>query len=48
VCRRFDGLFHTALSVSAAIPRSSEIQAAMAEFLVPLLSADDRGAATVG
>jgi len=46
VCRRFDGLFHGTLSLSAAIPRAAEIQAAMAEFLVPLLAA--QGLSPVG
>jgi acetyl esterase/lipase len=47
VCRRFDGLFHTTLSLSAAVPRASEIQTAMAEFLAPLLSAAAPAAAAV-
>lgn len=38
VCRRFDGLFHTAFSLSGAIPRATEIQETIADFLVPLLS----------
>jgi cation diffusion facilitator CzcD-associated flavoprotein CzcO/acetyl esterase/lipase len=38
VCRRFDGLFHTAFSLSAAIPRATEIQEAIRAFLAPLLS----------
>lgn len=40
VCRRFDGLFHAALSLSGAIPRAAEIQEAMAGFLAPLLAAE--------
>jgi cation diffusion facilitator CzcD-associated flavoprotein CzcO/acetyl esterase/lipase len=39
-CRRFDGLFHGTLSMSAAIPRAAEIQDAMAEFLAPWLSTE--------
>jgi acetyl esterase/lipase len=38
VCRRFDGLFHTTFSLSGAIPRAAEIQEAIGDFLVPLLS----------
>jgi len=35
---RFEGLIHTTLSMSGAIPRAAEIQQAMATFLVPLFS----------
>jgi cation diffusion facilitator CzcD-associated flavoprotein CzcO/acetyl esterase/lipase len=38
VSRRFDGLFHTAFSLSGVIPRVADIQAAIADFLAPLLS----------
>ena len=38
VCRRFGGLFHTAFSLSGAIPRAAEIQDAIGDFLAPLLS----------
>ncbi|WP_433714006.1 flavin-containing monooxygenase [Nocardia sp. CA-084685] len=38
VCQRFDGLFHTTLSLSGAVPRAAEIQQAMCDFLTPLLS----------
>ena len=38
VCRRFDGLFHTAFSLSGAIPHATAIQETIAGFLVPLLS----------
>jgi acetyl esterase/lipase len=49
VCRRFDGLFHTTLSLSGAIPQAAEIQQAIADFLAPLLSAEAATAtATVG
>jgi cation diffusion facilitator CzcD-associated flavoprotein CzcO/acetyl esterase/lipase len=37
-CRRFDGLFHTAFSLSGAIPRVAEMQTCIAEFLAPLLT----------
>jgi cation diffusion facilitator CzcD-associated flavoprotein CzcO/acetyl esterase/lipase len=48
-CRRFDGLFHAAFSLSGAIPRAAEIQEAIADFLAPLLSAEPATtAATVG
>jgi cation diffusion facilitator CzcD-associated flavoprotein CzcO/acetyl esterase/lipase len=40
VSRRFDGLFHAAFSMSAAIPRAAEIQQAIVDFLEALLSSD--------
>jgi acetyl esterase/lipase len=45
VCRRFDGLFHTAFSLSGAIPRVADIQTAIADFLAPLLSTETATAA---
>jgi len=45
VCRRFEGLFHTAFSLSGAIPRAADIQEAIADFLKPLLSTETATAA---
>jgi hypothetical protein len=45
VCRRFDGLFHMAFSLSGVIPRTAEIQEAIADFLKPLLSTEAATAA---
>jgi cation diffusion facilitator CzcD-associated flavoprotein CzcO/acetyl esterase/lipase len=48
-CRRFDGLFHAAFSLSGAIPQVAEMQEAIAVFLAPLLLAEPATtAATVG
>jgi acetyl esterase/lipase len=38
--RRFDGLIHTTLTMSGAVPMAAEIQDAMADFLTPLFSSD--------
>ncbi|MEV5835475.1 alpha/beta hydrolase fold domain-containing protein [Nocardia sp. NPDC052112] len=38
--RRFDGLFHTAYSLSGAIPKVAGIQETIAEFLLPHLSVE--------
>lgn len=38
VLRRVDGLFHTAYSFSAPIPKVVEIQGAIADFLVPIFT----------
>ncbi len=38
MCRRFDGLPHTAFSMSGAIPRSMEIREGIAAFLRPILA----------
>ncbi|MFE9322502.1 alpha/beta hydrolase fold domain-containing protein [Nocardia sp. NPDC052278] len=46
--RRFDGLFHTAYSLSGAIPKTARIQEAIAEFLAPLLAAEPSAAVTAG
>ena len=45
VCRRFDGLSHMAFSLSGAIPRTADIQEAIADFLKPLLSTEAATAA---
>lgn len=47
VCRRFDGLFHTAYSLSGAIPRVAEIQEAISDFLALQLSAEQVAATSV-
>lgn len=47
-CRRFNGLFHTAYSLSGAIPRAAEIQAAIAEFLAQRLTAKESTVTAAG
>lgn len=48
VCRRIDGLIHTSLLLSGAVPRAAEIQDAMCDFLAPLLSAGAGAEAEAG
>jgi acetyl esterase/lipase len=44
---RIDGLIHVALNMSAFVPRTREIYAAVAEFLGPRLAATENTAVTV-